>query len=104
MDKVREREVPLPGNDKEDWGNHWDMKKKRRGEEKREKKKGEKKKEEKRKKKRQKLRNLQRKRKSMVMINLNQAKLVNEEKWIEIEQQKWGRMWRKKTKKKTEEY
>ena len=63
------------------------MKKKRRGRKKKEKRKkrkrGEKKKKrEKKKKSRNKLRNLQRK-KSMVIINLNQAKLMNEENWIE---------------------
>ena len=43
---------------------------------------------EEKKKKRQKLRNLQGNRKSMVimvMINLNQAKLINEENWVKIE-------------------
>ena len=45
----------------------------------------EKKKRRKEKKKLYKLRNFQRKRKSMVIINLYKAKLMNEENWVEIE-------------------
>ena len=55
--------------------------------------------EKKRKKKKYKLRNLQRKRKSILMINLYQAKLMNEENWIEIETTEM----RKNVKKKDEE-
>ena len=53
------------------------MKKKRR------KRKGRKEKEEE--KEQVKLRNFQKKRKSMVMINLYKAKLMNEENWVDIE-------------------
>ena len=74
MDKVREWGAPLPGNDKENWGNHhtriWRKKKKEEEErEEEEKKRGEKKKEEVE----MLLRNLQRKGKSMVIINLSKA-------------------------------
>ena len=94
MDKVRERGAPLPGNDKENWGNRHNgiwrkreegRKKKRRKEQK--------------KKNKYRLRNLQRKRKSILMINLYQATLMNEENWIEIETTEM----RKNVKKKDEE-
>ena len=58
----------------------WDTKKKEEG--------GGRKLEEEKKKRRKKegveLKNLQRKKKSIGMINSNQAKLMNEEKWVEI--------------------
>ena len=63
------------------------MKKERRGRKKK-KRRGRKKKEEKRKKKEEvEIDELtgKRKRKSMVMINLHQVKLMNEENWVEIE-------------------
>ena len=64
----------------------YEEKKKSEEEERREEEKKKRRKEKRRKeKKRQKLRNIQRKRKSMVIINLNQAKLMNEENWIETE-------------------
>ena len=91
-----ERGAPLPGNDKENWGNHHTGLWRIRGEEGgRRQRIGRKGKEEKRKKLR---------RRSMVMINLNQAKLMNvarsrktgvklkhEEEW---EEKGWRRNWR----------
>ena len=101
MDKVRERGALLPGNDKKNLGNRHTGKWRKREEGGRRKRRERKEKEEERKK-RQKLRPLQRKRKSMVnlvMINLNQAKRMNEENWIETETTEM----RKNVKKKDEE-
>ena len=52
------------------------------------------------------MRNLQRKRKSMVimvLINLNLAELMNEENWVDIKTKEMRKNVKKKTKKKTEE-
>ena len=66
-------------------------------------KKEERKRGEKKRKKKYKLRNLQRKRKSILMINLYQAKLMNEENWIEIETTEMRKNVKKKDEEKNEE-